>query len=280
MTIGGYLPRFADLVKYPETAFVVHQEPAAAQPRRPFNVLYCPYDLLLSAQAVAHTHTFFRMHRGGSVGGCARSYGKDQIRFPLVRQLHHLGDLGVRQPHDSLRLGDAVEIQPDASARAERTMRLNGLESKIKIFNRDLKEIRSFLPHASYDLVICNPPYSPSAASLPSPKAALRTARQESECTLNDIAAAAAWLLRDRARFCLMLPAPRLTEAFETLKSYRLEPKRLRLVHANASRPARLALIEAMLAVHPGLIIEPPLIVKTSNGEDTDEIRRIYHLPV
>ena len=175
---------------------------------------------------------------------------------------------------------DAVEIQPDASARAERTMRLNGLESKIKIFNRDLKEIRSFLPHASYDLVICNPPYSPSAASLPSPKAALRTARQESECTLNDIAAAAAWVLRDRARFCLMLPAPRLTEAFETLKSYRLEPKRLRLVHANASRPARLALIEAMLAVHPGLIIEPPLIVKTSNGEDTDEIRRIYHLPV
>ncbi len=175
---------------------------------------------------------------------------------------------------------DAVEIQPDAAERAQRTMRLNGLESRIKIFNRDLKEIRSFLPHASYELVICNPPYSPSAASLPSPKAALRAARQESECTLEDVAAAAAWLLRDRARFCLMLPAPRLTEAFETLKEHRLEPKRLRLVHANASRPARLALIETMLAVHPGLTIEPPLIVKDSNGKDSDEIRRIYHLSI
>ena len=175
---------------------------------------------------------------------------------------------------------DAVEIQPDAAERAQRTMRLNGLESRIKIFNRDLKEIRSFLPHASYELVICNPPYSPSAASLPSPKAALRAARQESECTLEDVAAAAAWLLRARARFCLMLPAPRLTEAFETLKEHRLEPKRLRLVHANASRPARLALIETMLAVHPGLTIEPPLIVKDSNGKDSDEIRRIYHLSI
>ena len=174
---------------------------------------------------------------------------------------------------------DAVEIQPDAAERAERTMRLNGLESVIVLHNRDLRSVRAFLPHASYDLVICNPPYSPGDASLPSPKAALRTARQESECTLNDVADAAAWLLRDRARFVLMLPAARLTEAFATLKSRRLEPKRLRFVHANASRPARLALIETMLGVHPGLIVEPPLIVKRPNGEDTDEIRRIYHLP-
>ena len=173
---------------------------------------------------------------------------------------------------------DAVEIQPDAAERAQRTMRLNGLESVITVYNRDLKETRAFLPHAAYDLVICNPPYSPSAASLPSPKAALRTARQESECTLDDVAAAAAWLLKDRARFVLMLPAPRLTEAFETLKNHRLEPKRLRFVHANVNRPARLALIEAMPGVHPGLTIEAPLTVKHPDGRDTDEIRRIYHL--
>ena len=174
---------------------------------------------------------------------------------------------------------DAVEIQPDAAERAQRTMRLNGLENVIALHNRDLRSVRAFLPHASYDLVICNPPYSPSAASLPSPKAALHTARQESECTLCDIADAAAWLLKDRARLALMLPAARLTEAFATLRSRRLEPKRLRFVHANATRPARLALIEAMLGVHPGLIVEPPLIVKHPDGRDTNEIRRIYHLP-
>ena len=173
---------------------------------------------------------------------------------------------------------DAVEIQPDAAERAARTMRLNGLEHTITIHNRDLREVRAFLPHAGYTLVICNPPYSPSAASLPSPKAALRTARQESDCTLDDVAAAAEWLLRDRGRLVLMLPAARLTEAFSTLQSHRLEPKRLRLVHANVSRPARLALIEAMLCVHPGMIVEAPLIVKEPDGADTDELKRIYHL--
>lgn len=173
---------------------------------------------------------------------------------------------------------DAVEIQPDAAERAGRTMRLNGLEESIAVHTRDLRQVRQFLPHAAYDLVICNPPYSPKEASLPSPKAALRTARQEGECTLFDVVEAAAWLLKDRARFSLMLPAARLTEAFEILQARRLEPKRLRLVHAQASRPARLALIEAMLHVNPGLAVEPPLIAKNPDGSDTDEIRRIYHL--
>ncbi len=173
---------------------------------------------------------------------------------------------------------DAIEIQPDAAERAARSVRLNGLEGRITVHNRDLKEVRSFLPHAAFDLVICNPPYSPAQASLHSPKSALRAARQETECTLDDIAAAAAFLLRSRARFSLMLPAARLADAFEILRSHRLEPKRLRLVHANVHRPARLSLIETMLNVNPGLIIEPPLIVKNTDGTDTAEIARIYHI--
>ena len=173
---------------------------------------------------------------------------------------------------------DAVEIQPDAADRARRTMILNGLSDRVAVHGRDLREVRQFLPHAAYDLVICNPPYSPAQASLPSPKAALRAARQEAECTLDDVAAAA-WLLRGKGRFCVMLPAPRLTSAFDTLRAHRLEPKRLRLVHANALRPARLALVEALLDTRPGLIIDPPLLVKNPDGSDTEELRRIYHLP-
>ena len=173
---------------------------------------------------------------------------------------------------------DAVEIQPDAAERAGRSMQLNGLADKITVHNRDLKEVRAFLPHAAYDLVICNPPYSPERASLASTRPALRAARQEGECTLEDVAAAAAWLLRSRARFSLMLPAARLTDAFDTLRRHRLEPKRLRMVHANVQRPARLALIEAMLDVNPGVIIEPPLIIHEPDGTDTKELRRIYHM--
>ena len=173
---------------------------------------------------------------------------------------------------------DGVEIQPDAADRAGRSVLLNRLEDAITIHCRDLRQVRDFLGHAAYDLVICNPPYSPENASLPSPNPALRGARQEALCTLRDVAQAAAWLLRSHGRFSLMLPAARLTDAFETLRQCRLEPKRLRLVHANALRPARLALMEAMLDVRPGLIVEPPLLVKNPDGTDTAEVRRIYHM--
>ena len=171
---------------------------------------------------------------------------------------------------------DAVEIQIDAADRAKRTMRLNGVQDRITVHCRDLRDVKSFLPHAGYDLVICNPPYSADDSALHSPSAALRTARTEGECTFEDIAAAAAYLTK--AAFACMLPAPRLPEAFDTLRRHRLEPKRLRLVHANAQRPARLALILARRDVRPGLTVESPLLVKTPDGADTDEIRRIYGL--
>ena len=173
---------------------------------------------------------------------------------------------------------DAVEIQPDAAERARRTMRLNGLTERITVHGRDLRDVKAFLPHAAYDLVVCNPPYSPEEASLPSPKPALRSARQEGTCTLSDVAAAAQWLLRHHGRLALMLPAARLTDAFDILRAHRLEPKRLRLVHAASHRPARLALIEAMLYAHPGLAVDPPLITQDADGKDSAEVRRIYHM--
>ena len=173
---------------------------------------------------------------------------------------------------------DAVEIQPEAADRARRTMRLNHLEEKIIVHTADLREIRSLLPHAGYHLVICNPPYNAPEASLACSNKALQAARQEALCTLDDIAAAAAWLLRSRGRFVLMLPVARLADAIDTLRRHRLEPKRLRFVHGKMERPARLALIEAMLDVNPGLIIEPPLIAKNPDGSDTNEVRRIYHM--
>lgn len=173
---------------------------------------------------------------------------------------------------------DAVEIQTDAADRARRSVLLNRLQDRIKVHAGDLRNIRNILPHSAYDLVVCNPPYSPQAASLPSPRDAIRPARQEGACTLADVADAAKWLLRHHGRLCLMLPAQRLPEAFDTLRQRKLEPKRLRLAHARIDRPSRLAFIEALLYARPGLSVEPPLITHNADGAESDEVKRIYHL--
>ena len=206
--------------------------------------------------------------------------------FATLRSKMRICDLGTGSGilpllpygrHQSV-LCDAVEIQPDAADRAMRTMKLNHAENQIRVFENDLRNVASFLPHARYDLVICNPPYSAEAASLPSPKTALRGARQEVFCTLEDIMKAVQWLLKNHGRFAFMLPAARLTQVIEALKRNRMELKRLRLVHGKAIAPARLALMEAMKDCNPGVSIEPPLIVQNEDGTDTEEIRRIYHL--
>lgn len=174
-------------------------------------------------------------------------------------------------------LCDAVEIQQKAAERAERSMRLNHAEEKIRVHHGDLKEVRQLLPHAQYALVTCNPPYAASGTAIPSPYPSIQGARQEENCTLDDIAGAANWLLKYRGRFCFMLPAHRLTEAMEVLKRHQMEAKRLRMVHSTIDKEARLVLIEAMKGVSVGVKVLPPLIVHNSDGSETVEIGRIYH---
>ncbi len=171
---------------------------------------------------------------------------------------------------------DAVELQKEMADAAARSVRGNGLEGKITVHCHDVRSIRTLLPSGAYSLVVCNPPYEARDDSRLPETAALRTAKTETECTLADVARAAKWLLKNGGRLCLCLPPKRMAEAFETLKDARIEPKRLRLVHSRADRPAWLMLLEGYLNGRPGLTVMPPLIVRDSDGQDSAEIKRIY----
>ena len=68
----------------------------------------------------------------------------------------------------------------------------------------------------------------------------------------------------------------RLSEIFCTMTACSLEPKRLRMVQYKAQSAPSLVLIEARRGGKPGLSVLPPLIL-TENGEDTGEVKKIYH---
>ncbi|MBQ9943484.1 MAG: tRNA1(Val) (adenine(37)-N6)-methyltransferase [Clostridia bacterium] len=172
---------------------------------------------------------------------------------------------------------DAVEILPSAAERAARSMELNGVSQSIVVHCADLRDIRTLLPHGKYALVTSNPPYASAGAAIPSPYPAIQGARQEETCTFEDIVVAVKWLLKYHGRFCFMLPAFRLAEAFSTLKAHQLEPKRIRMVHSKHGKEARLVLVEAMKGVSSGVQVLPPLIIHNDDGTDTEELKRIYH---
>lgn len=173
---------------------------------------------------------------------------------------------------------DAVEIQPDMADMAVRSMAMNGLSEKIRVQPGDLRQIRTLLPHARYDLVTCNPPYGKAGGTLLNPDASKRLARHEESCAIEDVACAAAWLLQNGGRLCCVFPAARMIELSDAMRKYRMAPKRIRMVHSRVEKAAHLCLMEGMLDARPGLIIEPPLVIYDENNAYTPELRRIYGL--
>ena len=61
-----------------------------------------------------------------------------------------------------------------------------------------------------------------------------------------------------------------------TLKEYRLEPKRMRLVYPFADKEPNMVLLEACKNGNPRIRVEKPLIVYERPGVYTREIREIY----
>ncbi|MBQ3918096.1 MAG: methyltransferase, partial [Oscillospiraceae bacterium] len=105
-----------------------------------------------------------------------------------------------------LRYGSAdvwgVDIMPQAIDQFEQTVRDSSLENVHPVL-ADIKAIDSTLPLGRCDLVTCNPPYKAAGAGIISDTDAEKAARHETMCTIDDICAASARLLRYGGRLCL-----------------------------------------------------------------------------
>ena len=68
----------------------------------------------------------------------------------------------------------------------------------------------------------------------------------------------------------------RLVEIFAALTKYKLEPKRMCLVHPFADKEPNMVLIEAVRGGRPMIKIEKPLVVYEKPGVYTKEIYDVY----
>ncbi|RME19922.1 MAG: tRNA1(Val) (adenine(37)-N6)-methyltransferase [Deltaproteobacteria bacterium] len=170
-----------------------------------------------------------------------------------------------------------VEIQPAMADRARRSAELNGLQDRVDIYHHDLRRVEEILKPASFDMVVSNPPHRPAGRGRTSPNIERAVAREEISCTLEDVFAAAARMLRPRGRFVVIYPPDRLQEAFEACKRFGLAPSRLRMVHPKLGEPANHFLLEARRAEKRQLVVEPPLIVHEPDGSYTAEVQRMLY---
>ncbi len=102
-------------------------------------------------------------------------------------------------------------------------------------------------------------------------------ARHELLCTFEDVAGAAAKLLRPGGHFYLVHRPLRLPELITTLCGRGLEPKRMRLVYPHADQAPNMVLLDCVRGGAPELRVEPPLIVYEKDGTYTPELLQIYY---
>ena len=169
-----------------------------------------------------------------------------------------------------------LEIQEEIAGMAKRSVSMNGLEKKIEIVNGDIKEASRIFGAASFDVVTTNPPYMNDAHGLKNPTEVKAISRHEVLCTLEDVVREGAKVLKHGGRM-YMVPRPhRLIEILNTMTKYRLEPKRMKLVHPFRDKEANMVLIEAVRGGGAWMKVEPPVIVYKEPGVYSEEIYDIY----
>ena len=159
---------------------------------------------------------------------------------------------------------------------ATRSVALNHLEDKVNIICGDVKEIKKLFEPASFQVVTVNPPYMTDHHGLQNLYEPKTIARHEVALCLEDVIAAASYVLPVSGTFYMIHKPFRLAEIFRVMKQYHIEPKRMRLVHPYVDKEPTMVLIEGLKGGKERITIEPPLIVYKEPNVYTEEIYEIY----
>ena len=168
-----------------------------------------------------------------------------------------------------------VELQEAMVARAAKNVRLNGFEARVTIGCLDVCAVPDHFAAESFDAVICNPPYRRPSSGRLSPNSEKRIARHETKAKLEDFVCSASYLLPRKGRLALIYLAGRSVDLLAAMRSNRVEPKRLRMVHSFAAAEASMVLAEGVKGGKPGIKILAPLVVYDQKNNYTAEVERL-----
>lgn len=266
--------------------------------RVPFSSVWrSPFVIVIPRQALAaFTNAFLYFMSENTIecfpGGLSFHPGKDS--FPLSTDTMALADFVQLRPGSRVvDLGSGsgalglllcgtypdctvtgIELHEPSHKAALDNIARNHLECRMQSLLGDIREVRKLLPANSYQCVVSNPPYFSSGAASRSHA----TARQELTCSLEDIFAAAKWLLPTGGDLFLVHKPERLADIFVFARQYALETKVLQpLCHKPGDAPA-VMLVQCRRGGRPGLRFLPPICLYNMDGTYSQHYRRIYHI--
>ncbi len=155
----------------------------------------------------------------------------------------------------------ALELQPFLFELCRSNIERNKLVSRIQGIQGDLRRISSLLKAASFDLVVCNPPYYKVGSGRLNPALEQAVARHEIMADIKQCVKAAVWAVRSHGRAAFIFPARRGAALLDALHAHRLEAKRLQVVYSFPGADGRLLMVEAVKGGGEELQILPPFYI-------------------
>ncbi|MFT8351487.1 tRNA1(Val) (adenine(37)-N6)-methyltransferase [Clostridium saccharoperbutylacetonicum] len=169
-----------------------------------------------------------------------------------------------------------LEIQEEMVDMAKRSVKLNSLEEKVSFINEDLKNIEFLKKLKKFDVITVNPPYKLNNSGIINPNDKLAIARHEILCNLEDVIYAARILLKDNGRLFMIHRPERLADIFTLMRKYKIEPKRVKMIHPKIGKAPNIVLVEGQRDGGAYLKWDAPLYVYDESGKYTKEIDSIY----
>ena len=169
-----------------------------------------------------------------------------------------------------------LEIQEEIAEMADRSIKMNGLEDKVKIVCGDIKESVRLFGTSCFDVVVSNPPYMNQGGGIINMSDTKAIARHEILCSLEDVIKSASKLLVPRGHFAMVHRPDRLADIIWLMRKYSIEPKYIRFVHPSPYKKPNLILIKGSKQGRPQLKMMAPLYVYDEDGNYSKEINEIY----
>ena len=125
-----------------------------------------------------------------------------------------------------------IDIQEDVCNMASRSIKLNNLEDKFEIINKNIKDLKDIFEANTFDAIVSNPPYKKDNSGLKNESETKLISRHEITASLEDFINISSFLLRNNCSLYMVHRPERLSDLFYLLRKYNLEPKKLRLVQS------------------------------------------------
>ena len=171
----------------------------------------------------------------------------------------------------------AIEVQKEIYEMAKETVDINNLSDKVKLINDDVNNIGNYYKCEFFDVILSNPPYFKiTEMSKKNENIVKANARHEILLKLDQLIKIAFKYLKNDGVFAMVYRTDRLTDVLCTMRSNRIEPKRLTMIFPKAGVKSNLFLIEGIKNAKGGIMELNSLVVHDNNGNYTDSVLKYF----